>query len=433
MVLHAHRLDRLLATVLLFLLAMPRSDPAPGLRACFSAPVQRSALFTPTASLLAGAASDHRSNLTSLLLQRNLPFAGAAAALAGALVASIRCRRKSMHARRALPVSVPGGMQHNSQSVGGAFEETFQQDESSESFEVAADGSVITDAQPVPPQVKAWRAFWKFGSLDQLWTAADIAHIHALSGGAYLVGGFAFLMDTMLHDIAIHYEGRWSTVLSTDFALACLALGTANALSGLQPRLLSGRPAKLLRALGLGEDADLKSGGFVNAALFYLVLVYQSVRALPSFPQALGAMDSGVGFLALLLILHQAWIIFSWIRKGAMEGTDAMFLPGMFNLPVALHLFLHGPDWVNQMSDTYVGFPEFFFFANFAIAWCCSAVTFLLSIHERRVISQGLRNFLMLLIPIVFVFATVPPRAWLLMPQWFHGELAVMFTLSPRL
>lgn len=324
-------------------------------------------------------------------------------------------------------------MPQNSKSVGEAFEEAFQQDESSQGFEVAADGNVITDAQSVPPQVKAWRAFWKFGSLDQLWTAADIAHIHAFTGGAYLIGGFTFLMDTMMHDIAIHYEGRWSTVLSTDFALVCLALGTANALSGLQPRLLSGRPGGLLKALGLGEDGDLKSGGFVNTALFYLVMVYQSVRVLPSFPQALGAMDCGVGLLALLLIMHQAWIIFGFVRKGAMESTDAMFLPGMFNLPVALHLFLHGQEWVSQMSETYVGFPEFFFFANFAIAWCCSAVTFLLSIHERRVISQGLRNSLMVFLPLVTVFATVPPRAWLLMPQWFDGELAVMFTLSPRL
>jgi len=268
------------------------------------------------------------------------------------------------------------------------------------------------------PQVKAWKDFWTFGSLRSMWSAADTWHVHGLSGAAYLVLGAVFILDVWVGDMLTQGGGEW---VPQELALFALALGVLNALSGLQPRLLLGSPGDLARSLGFGPDGCAKSGGFVNASVFFMVLAYQSVRALPGFPSGLALLDPVVGLVSVLSIAHTAFIFDSWVRSGAIHRVDALVLPNLLNLPVAWQLLTSGGTFVEQLSAQHPGWPELFFFANFVLAWALSAVTFILSLHERRVVSQGLRGALMLVLPLL-ACAAIPPRAATLVPEWLQSD-----------
>ncbi|CAK9073320.1 Uncharacterized protein SCF082_LOCUS35921 [Durusdinium trenchii] len=113
-----------------------------------------------------------------------------------------------------------------------------------------------------------------------------------------------------------------------------LFFGVLNALSGLQPSLLGPR-RELSKLLGFGRQGDVKSGGFLNAAGFYLVLAYQTLRAV--MPE-LALFDPIVGFITMTLVCHQAYILNRWVASGQMHRVDAFLVPGIFNLPVSLHL-----------------------------------------------------------------------------------------------
>jgi len=285
-------------------------------------------------------------------------------------------------------------------------------------------------AVPVAPQVEAWRQTWHIGSLERIWTRADFAHVHAVTGAGYALLGALVLLDMTMHDAAA-LNGGDPAQLPHWVAFVALFLGCCNASSGLQPSLL-GQRNSLLKTLGLGTDADLKSGGFVNASIFYLVLCYQALRALPGVvPQALTApLDVVVGLTAVLAVVHQAIILRGWVSNGSLNGIDAFIVPGVFNLPVAYHLLTEGQAWLTQLELRYPGFPEFFFSANFAIAWSCGMVTFFLSLYDRRVISLALRNLLMLLFPVLVFGAVVPSRAMLMVPE-LMSNFPALLTLSP--
>ncbi|CAJ1437438.1 unnamed protein product [Effrenium voratum] len=273
------------------------------------------------------------------------------------------------------------------------------------------------------PQVEAWQKIWRIQSLNRMWTAADTAHVHAVSGGIYMFLGAAFLLDTAVHDAMALNGSAWERVLPSEVGLLALMAGVANALSGLQPSLMKRFD---LQMLGLGPQGDIKSGGFLNAAAFYLVLAFQSARGLA--PE-LGFLDVPVGLVTLLLVAHQAFILNSWVSSGKMHRVDAFLVPGIFNLPVALHFLSGSQAWWQEMTAHFSAWPEFFFAGNFAIAWACSMVTLVLSMYERRVISLELRSLLMLTFPAI-VFLTVLLRAEVLLPN-AESSLWLLLTLNP--
>eukprot|EP00931_Biecheleriopsis_adriatica_P062617 TRINITY_DN37780_c0_g1_i1.p1 TRINITY_DN37780_c0_g1~~TRINITY_DN37780_c0_g1_i1.p1 ORF type:complete len:593 (+),score=99.41 TRINITY_DN37780_c0_g1_i1:65-1843(+) len=277
------------------------------------------------------------------------------------------------------------------------------------------------------PQVVAWRKVWKVKSLERMWTSADIGHLHAISGALYAFAGATFLLDIAVYDLAILNGHTWSRLLPLEVGLGCLALGAINAVSGLQPRLLSRTPADLMRSLGVSQDGDLKSGGFVNASGFYLVLAYQCLRGVAP---DLAPLDGAVGLVTVLLILHQAFILNAWVGTGKLHRVDALLVPGVFNLPMTLHLLTGGQAWMEQLSARYPAWPELCFSGNFALAWSCAMVTFILSLYERRVISLEMRGLLMMLLPVV-VFATVLMQTAVLVPEWLGSDFMVMLSLSP--
>jgi len=290
-----------------------------------------------------------------------------------------------------------------------------------------AEAAVAESAQH--PQVEAWRRMWAVDDWQRLWTSKDAGHVHAISGACFALLGAMYLLDVMAHDIALASGFHWPRFMSTEAACAVLALGALNAGSGLQPALLS-QPKDLMRTLGLGPKGNPRTGGFINASLFYFFFLYQGLRALPSFPAALTLLDPVVGLMTLISVVHTGVILNAWVGKGSIHRVDALLVPSMLNLPVSLHLLFQGSAWVEQLSDAYPGWPEAFFTANFALAWAASMVTFILSMYERRVISLELRGMFMLAFP-VLVFAVIPLHTAQLIPEWFQSAWPTMLTLSP--
>lgn len=296
-----------------------------------------------------------------------------------------------------------------------------------ESDDVQPEGNSFT-----PPQVQAWRNVWTVNSISRIWTSADAGHVHAFSGGLYTLLGVAYMLDTSAHDIAALNGISWEQHVPFQVVLVTMAFGAINALSGLQPALLSRSLTELPYALGFGpEESSVRSGGFVNCSLFYLLLTYQSLRVLPFFPVAISPLlDPFVGLVSIMAMLHTIFILNRWVEKKSMHRVDALLVPPLLNLPVTLHLLFQGQTWVEQLSSQYAGWPEAFFFANYALAFAASMVTFALSMHERRVTSSELRGLLMVAVPLL-VFATILMHTAVLVPEWFHDDWHVMLTLNP--
>lgn len=280
------------------------------------------------------------------------------------------------------------------------------------------------------PQVKAWRQMWTFGSLSAVWTSADMGHIHAVTGAAYMLLGAIVLADFAMHDMAVLGGEQGVSLMPQELAYLALFLGVANALSGLQPRLLN--PAGgVAEGLGLGsKTSSTRSGGFANCSAFFLVLAYQCVRALPSFPDALTILDPVVALTSVLTMLHTAFILDSWIKKGSIHRIDALLLPNILNLPVAWQLLTSGGVFVEKIAAAHPGWPEFFFSANFTLAWALSAVTFVLSLAERKVLSREVKGLLMLCLPFATVAAVLPLRTMVLIPEWMQTDMFGMLLLN---
>jgi len=303
----------------------------------------------------------------------------------------------------------------------------------------AADDSVV-DASPAEAKDAAamaredgfWQRVFTTRSLRGMWTAADAGHIHATSGIAYMVFGAFFLVSMVAHDLSGAGGSSWAPYMPTEMVVGSMALGLINAASGLQPTLLAPTLKDLWVVLGLGPDGNLKSGGFVNASLFYCILIFQSLRVLPSFGAVLAPLDPAVGLAGVLGLLHARLILNAWADRGQLSrfAADPLFAPSLLNLPVSFHLLTEGQVWVEQLAARHPGWSQFFFASNYALAWALSAVTLVLSLYERRVISPEMRWLLVLGVP-VLVFAAIVLHATVLMPEWFHGQWAEMLTLTP--
>lgn len=280
-----------------------------------------------------------------------------------------------------------------------------------------------------PEQVLAWRRMWTVKSLQSMWTKADSMHVHAISGAAYTVVGAVYLLNTAAGDVAALSGGAWGLQMPWEVVCCAMALGVINAASALQPALIAKSANELPALLGFGPDANLRSGGFINACLFYCILTYQGLRALPSFPPTLAALDPLVGAASLLGMAQTASILNGWVAKGALHRVDALLIPSALNLPVALHLLFQGQAWADELAMQYPQWPEVFFFANFALAWALSMVTFLLSLYERRVISLEARSFIMVTFP-ALVFAAIPLHVAVHIPEWFKEDWMTILTLS---
>lgn len=269
-------------------------------------------------------------------------------------------------------------------------------------------------------------------SFRRMWTAADFWHIHAVSGAAHTLIGLAFLLDVVAGDVA-HLSGvEWTAHVPFDIVLASMFFGALNAVSGLQPALLPRPFDDLLQLLGIGEEGNLKSAGFINTAVFYFILTYQSARVLPAYPTWLEPFDPAFAALTFLSIWHAIFIINSWVGRGKLSQGFAlgMSAPLLLNVPVSYHLFLEGQSWVEQLTAAYAGWPEVFFSSNYALAWAGSMVTLVLSLYERKVISISDRLIITVVIGAI-TFSVIPLRALVLVPQWFQGDWMVMLTLSP--
>jgi len=289
-------------------------------------------------------------------------------------------------------------------------------------------------ARQRPKQVAEWQRAWQMGPLQRTWSKADFGHIHAITGILYMLLGTAYLVDTVFHDMAVLSGSSADAHMSIEVASAILVLGGLNAISSLQPALIAKTPGSLVTQLGFGENGNLKTGGFVNTCLFYFILLYQALRVLPSCPSAAALMDPVVGIFSILGMVHATFILNSWVNQGLLNrvGADLVFSPPWMNLPVALHLASQGQSWIEQLSNRYPGWPEAFFCSNFALAWGVSMATFVLTLYERKVISVEVRNFLIIVLPLM-AFATIPLRVAVLTPEWFSSDWITIFTLSPPL
>mmetsp|Transcript_52399 Transcript_52399/g.125166 ORF Transcript_52399/g.125166 Transcript_52399/m.125166 type:complete len:430 (-) Transcript_52399:161-1450(-) len=294
----------------------------------------------------------------------------------------------------------------------------------------AVDGGALS-VEP-PPQVEAWRQFWKIGSLKRMRSPADAAHIHAMTGGIYLLAGFLYLTNIFIASFVALNGGIWESAFPQELLLASIGCGVMNSLSGLQPGLLANRGQDLASSLGLGPDANLKSGGFINATVFHLVLTYQGLRVLPMFfaPVVTLVLDPVVAAVSLLATIHTAVLLQGWVSRGSMHLVDTLLLPPLMNLPASLHLAFYGQQWLDEMAAQHQGWEALFFDANFLLAWALAAVTFILSLYERRVISLGLRGVLLLALP-MWAFWGVGLLAAEHTPEFFGNSFGTMLTLIP--
>jgi len=267
----------------------------------------------------------------------------------------------------------------------------------------------------------------------RMWTAADSYHVHAISGVLHTVIGLVYLLDVMVSDVAALNGGTYAGPhVPFEVVLFSMAMGAVNALTGLQTTLLP-RPFKdLLQLLGFGENGNLKSAGFVNTAVFYLLLTFQSLRVLPEYPTFLMPLDGPLAALTLVSIFHTVFIINSWVGRGKLSQGFAigMSAPLMLNVPVSLHLLFEGQSWVTKLMAAYPGWPEVFFSANYALAWAGSMVTLILSLYERKVCSLTDRLLMTLALGLI-CFTVIPLHGYIYVPQWFNGDQMVMLTLTP--
>lgn len=256
---------------------------------------------------------------------------------------------------------------------------------------IAADGSVHITAGTVP--------------LTRLWTSADAGHIHALSGAVYMLMGLAYMCDLVASDLAVLRGAVGVHSLPVEWAFLSLACGAVNALSGMQPALLSRSLGDFLQAMGFGQHGSLKSGGFVNGCLFWILLAYQSLRPLPCFPAGFQLLDPVVAVMTILTTLHSKFILDGFVDANKLHSTDVskLFVPGILNWPVSLHLFFEGQKWVDLLSQHCASWPEVFFTSNYALAWASSAVMFSLSLFERGVITKQMQLSLIVCIPLAAV------------------------------
>jgi len=292
----------------------------------------------------------------------------------------------------------------------------------------SADGSVVVVERP--PQVEAWNKFWEIGPIKRMRSGADAGHIHAMTGGVYLLIGLVYLINICVGSFVALNGFAWPLAVPDWVLLGSMFAGAASSVTGLQPGLLANPRGNLMSTLGIGSEANLTSGGFINAAVFHLILTFQGLRVLPFFPLELTIFDPFVATLSLLAMVHTAVLLRGWVANGSMHLVDSLLLPPVLNLPVTLNLLFYGQSWIESMASQHPGWPTLFFLANFLLAWATSTVSFVLSLHERRVISSGLRGVLLLGIPF-WAFLGVVVLACEHVPEFFGPSILTMFTLSP--
>mmetsp|Transcript_58852 Transcript_58852/g.137462 ORF Transcript_58852/g.137462 Transcript_58852/m.137462 type:complete len:424 (+) Transcript_58852:49-1320(+) len=293
-------------------------------------------------------------------------------------------------------------------------------EESSTATDIQTSGGAAVAAEPPRPWFR-------------MWTRADFWHIHAVAGTVELAIGVVYLLELIAGDILRLNGMSWSSFVPMEAVYLSLALGAVNALSGLQPTLLPRPYDDFLQLLGLGEKGNLKSGGFVNTAVFYFILAHQCVRVSPDFPVWLQAWDPVFASVALVGLFHAIGIIYAWVLRGQLSAGFAFGMASTLclNLPVSLHLLLEGQSWVDKLSAAYPGWPEVFFSANYALAWAGAAVSLVLSLYERRVVDITERLLLTLFIG-ALVFGVIGLQAAVFVPEWFsEGQYMVMLTLIP--
>eukprot|EP00933_Yihiella_yeosuensis_P036652 TRINITY_DN30405_c0_g1_i1.p1 TRINITY_DN30405_c0_g1~~TRINITY_DN30405_c0_g1_i1.p1 ORF type:complete len:428 (-),score=56.41 TRINITY_DN30405_c0_g1_i1:37-1206(-) len=339
-------------------------------------------------------------------------FAAAAVSTALALVAAADRRRLSQLKAR-------GGQQETV---------TLEQDE--EKVETADDNLIVGTAGTAT--LTQEKSFSMERAVRRMWTKADFLHVHAVSGAVHTLIGLAYLVDVVVGDIVKLNGGTWSDHVPFEVVLMSLAFGALNAVSGLQVSLLPRPFNDLAQLLGLGENGNLQAAGFINTAVFYFSLTYQSLRVLPSYPDWLEPFDSIFAAVTLIAIFHAIFIINSWVDRDKLSRGFAlgMSAPLLLNLPVSLHLLFQGQSWVEQLTKAYPGWPEVFFSSNYALGWAGSMVTLILSLYERRVINVTERMLLTVALGAI-TFTVIPLRALLLVPSWFNGDQMVMLTLTP--
>mmetsp|Transcript_83951 Transcript_83951/g.271286 ORF Transcript_83951/g.271286 Transcript_83951/m.271286 type:complete len:434 (-) Transcript_83951:164-1465(-) len=294
----------------------------------------------------------------------------------------------------------------------------------------SAEAAVASGAAVVTPRSSGGTVSLNL-AVQRMWTRADYLHVHAISGIIHTGIGLIYILDVLVADLATLSGTPTSTQLPFDIVLFSMLAGAANAVSGLQVTLMP-RPFKdVWQLLGFGEDGNLKSAGFVNTAVFYFILSYQSLRVLPSYPEFLQPLDPAFAFASLLALVHAIFIINSWVGKGLSQGFAlGISLPLLLNVPVSYHLLLGGQAWVENLSTVYPGWPDLFFSANYALAWAGSFVTLVLSLYERKVTDLNGRLLLTVFTGAI-TFAMIPLRGYLSVPEWFQGQWMVMLTLTP--
>lgn len=291
--------------------------------------------------------------------------------------------------------------------------------------QVVSLGGVATASVPSEPSFS-----WDL-AVRRMWTAADKAHIHAITGTIHISIGLVYIIDVIAGDVATLNGMKWTPHVSLDVLLISMLFGAANAVSGLQRSLLPKPFKDLVECLGFGEKPNYKSAGFINTAVFYFILSYQSLRVLPDYPVWMMPLDPVIAFGTLVAVWHSIYIINSYVGQGLSQGLAfGISAPLLLNVPVALHLLFQGESWVQSLGAAYPGWPEVFFGANYALAWAGSMVTFVLSLYERRVVTLTERLILILLMGLITAIF-VPLRAYVLVPDWFFKDAIVMLTLSP--
>jgi len=291
----------------------------------------------------------------------------------------------------------------------------------------------VGKAADIDVEIQGGAAVAKARPWFRMWTRADFWHVHAVTGTIEILIGVLYLLDVAVGDIFRLSGMSWSPLVPLEAVYLSLILGAVNGLSGLQPTLLPRPFDDFMQLLGLGENGNLKSGGFVNTAVFYFILAHQCIRVSPDFPTWLQAFDPIFASVAILGLFHAIGIIYAWVGRGKLSAGFAFGMASTLclNLPVSLHLLFEGQSWVEKLSAAFPGWPEVFFSANYALAWAGATVSLVLSLYERRVIDITERLLLTVLIGAI-VFGVIGLQAALLVPEWFsEQQYMVMLTLTP--